>query len=185
MREVIMWNLMSLDGYFEGPQKWDLDFHNTVWGEELQAISQEQLKQTDAILFGRVTYEGMAAYWQTSTEPEAAAMNSLPKVVFSKTLKEATWNNTRLVSGDAAEEVVRLKQQDGKLLFIFGSAELTDSLLKAGLVDELRIVVAPVLLGKGTPLFKNHDAQQSLELVDARPLPKSGAVILRYKPNAA
>jgi dihydrofolate reductase len=184
MRNVIMWNLVTLDGFFEGPKSWDIDFHETVWGEELERFSIEQSRSVGALLFGRVTYEGMASYWSTQKGEIADFMNSIPKVVFSRTLSKADWSNSRLVKGNAEEEVVRLKRQAGKDLYIFGSADLSASLTKAGLIDEYRLCVAPVVLGAGNPLFKGSPERVRLKLVDARPL-KSGGVILRYRPEPA
>src|SRR6267143_1949745 len=111
MRKVIMWNLVTLDGFFEGAKSWDIGWHDSVWGEELEQYSMEQSKSTDMLLFGRVTYEGMAAYWPSAKDKIAAFMNRVPKVVFSRTLKKADWNNTRLVKEGAEKEVARLKQQ--------------------------------------------------------------------------
>jgi dihydrofolate reductase len=88
-RRLIMWNLVTLEGYFEGPKKWDLDWHEYVWGDELEQLSLEQRKSADALLFGRVTYEGMASYWPTATGEVAEFMNRVPKVVFSRTLGSA------------------------------------------------------------------------------------------------
>ena len=99
---LIMWNLVTLEGFFEGPKKWDLDWLEYVWGDELEQLSLEQGKTADALLFGRVTYEGMAAYWPSAKGEVADWMNSVPKVVFSRTLAKADWNNTRLVRGNAS-----------------------------------------------------------------------------------
>lgn len=182
--KLIMWNLQTLDGSFEGAKPWDLDFHETVWGEELERFSLEQLEEASMLLFGRRTYEGMASYWSTATGAIADFMNAIPKVAFSRTLRAAGWNNTRLVGGDAADEVARLKQADGKDMFVFGSAELSDSLLRRGLFDELRICVAPVVLRAGSPLFKPGGLRQDLTLLEARPV-STGAVILRYALGAS
>jgi dihydrofolate reductase len=178
MRKVIVWNMMTLDGYFEGPKPWDIDWHEYVWGEELQRFSLEQAQEVGTLLFGRKTYEGMAGHWPTAKGETAEFMNSIPKVVFSNTLETAEWNNTRLVK-DAEEEVARLKQEPGKDLFIFGSANLTDSLTKQGLIDEYRIGLTPLVLGGGTPMFKPSEEWIRLKLLEARPM-QSGAVILRY-----
>jgi dihydrofolate reductase len=177
-----MWNLITLDGFFEGTKSWDLDWHDSVWGEELERLSLEQSKSIGMLLFGRVTYEGMAGYWQTQKGEIADFMNEVPKVVFSRTLSKAEWNHTRLVRDQAEEEVIRLKKQPGKDLFIFGSANLSSSFTRAGLIDEYRLCVAPVVLGGGNPLFKASPARLRLKLLEARPL-KSGGVILRYQPN--
>jgi dihydrofolate reductase len=179
-----MWNLVTLDGNFEGRKSWDIDFHNTVWGDELERFSIEQSKEIGALLFGRVTYQGMASFWQKEKGAIADFMNSVPKVVFSRTMQKAEWNNSRLVRGNAGEEVIRMKQQPGKDLFLFGSANLSATLTREGLIDEYRLCLAPVVLGGGTPLFKDDPKPLRLKLVEARPL-KSGGVILRYKPESA
>src|SRR5688572_22109168 len=183
MRRLVMWNLQTLDGYFEGKAPWDLEFHEAAWGDELQQFSLEQAEEVGTLLFGRATYEGMASYWTAATGPTADFMNDVPKLVFSRTLDAATWKNTRLVRGD---EVAELKRGEGKDLFVFGNAKLSDSLLRRGLFDELRICVAPVVLGTGVPLFKPGSPRQNLTLQQARPL-STGGVILRYaaKPRDA
>jgi len=180
MRQLIMWNLMTLDGFFEGPAKWDLGFHEYVWGHELERLSLDQLGSTGGLLFGRVTYEGMAGYWSTATGEIAGFMNRVPKVVFSRTLQRADWHNTRLVSAAAEDEVPRLKRQSGGDLYIFGSADLSSGLIRHGLIDEYRLCLVPVVLGAGTPLFKPAE-RVNMRLLEARPL-QSGGVILRYQP---
>ncbi|MBW9063562.1 dihydrofolate reductase [Rhizobium herbae] len=181
MGKVVVWNLMSLDGYFEGASKWDLDFHLLVWGPELEALSKEFGEKAEALVFGRVTYEGMKAYW-TTTEDDTEIktfMNALPKIVASRTLKDADWNNSRVAS-DIAGELKRLKQASGKNIYIFGSAELVASLLPDDVIDEIMVCVVPVLLGRGTRLFKPANERTSLKLLESRPL-QSGGVILRYE----
>lgn len=183
MRKLIVWNLVTLDGFFEGPKSWEIDWHEYVWGDELEQLSIEQSKSADMLLFGRVTYQGMADYW-TSAEGEIADfMNSVPKVVFSTTLEKADWNNTRLVKARAEEEVLALKQESGKDLFIFGSANLSSTLMQRGLIDEYRLGITPVVLGGGNPLFKPSPNRMKMKLLEARPL-KSGCVIVRYQPQA-
>jgi len=179
MRKLIMWNLVSLDGFFEGAKSWDLGWHESVWGDELERLSIDQLKSADMLLFGRVTYEGMAGYWPSAKGEVADRMNNIRKVVFSRTLEKASWNNTKLVKGNAAEEVAKLKEQNGKDLFIFGSANLSSTLMRHHLIDEYRLCLAPIVLGAGTPLFKASPETMKLKLIEARPL-KSGGVILRY-----
>ena len=183
MRRLIVWNLVTLDGFFEGRKSWEIDWHGYVWGEELEQLSLNQLKSADTLLFGRVTYEGMAAHWPTQKGEVADFMNNVVKVVFSRTLESAKWNNTRLVKENAEEEVARLKQQLGKDVFIFGSANLSSTLIRHNLIDEYRPAVTPVILGGGNPLFKPSPARMRLKLVEARPL-KSGCVILRYQPES-
>ncbi|MFA7413609.1 MAG: dihydrofolate reductase family protein [Rhizobium sp.] len=185
MRKLIIWNLMTLDGYFEGRSPWDLRYHQLAWGDELRDYSLEISRQTDLLVFGRKTYEGMAAHWTDATEELEIKeyMNSIAKIVVSRTLTHADWNNTRVVS-DPIAELKKLKAQPGKDIFIFGSAELCNSLLKAELVDEIRICLVPVVLGGGNPHFKPAEAPRMLRLLDAKPV-KTGAVILRYEPATA
>ncbi|KKB13260.1 riboflavin biosynthesis protein RibD [Devosia geojensis] len=178
MRRLVVWNLISLDGYFEGPTPWDLDFHTTVWGEELEAFSIEQLDEVGTLLFGRRTYEGMADHWTKATGAIADMMNSIEKAVATRTLDRADWNNTRLLKGDAVDAVRALKAEDGKDIYVFGSADLLASLQKAGLVDEYRLCLAPVVLGAGNPHFK-PDGQVKMRLEKTRPL-KTGGVVLTY-----
>ena len=186
MRKLVMWNLQTLDGCFEGPALWDLALHETAWGKDLEKFSLEQAEEVGTLLFGRTTFEGMAAYWKNATGEIAEFMNSVPKVVFSRSLAAADWNNSRLVQGDACDEVAALKRETGKDLFVFGSAKLSDSLMRRGLFDELRICIAPVVLRDGTPLFKAGGPRQDLALLESRVL-DTGAVLLRYatRPPAA
>jgi dihydrofolate reductase len=179
MRRLVVWNAMTLDGYFEGRTPWDLGFHETVWGDELEAFSLEQGQEIGTLLFGRRTYEGMAGYWTKATGAVADMMNSVEKAVATRTLEAADWNNTRLLKGDAVDAVKGLKAETGKDIYVFGSADLLASLLKAGLVDEYRVCVAPVVLGAGNPLFKPQDDSIRMRLISARPL-KTGGVILSY-----
>jgi len=171
--------MVTLDGYFEGPKPWEIDWHEYVWDEELERFSLDQAREVGALLFGRKTYEGMAGYWSTATGEIAEFMNSIPKVVFSNTLETIGWSNTRLMKGSAEEEVARLKREPGKDLFIFGSANLTGSLTKQGLIDEYRIGLNPLVLGGGTPMFKPSDERMRLKLLEAQPM-QSGIVLLRY-----
>jgi dihydrofolate reductase len=183
-RRLIMWNLVSLDGFFEGPKKWDLDWHEYVWGDELEQWSLEQGRTAGALLFGRVTYEGMAAHWSTAKGAIADFMNSIPKVVFSRTLTKADWNNTRLVREDAATEVANLKNASGQDLYVFGSADFSATLMRHDLFDEYRLCVAPVVLGAGTPLFKASGERKRMTLREARKL-RSGGIILFCEPERA
>jgi dihydrofolate reductase len=178
---LIFWNVMTLDGFFEAKNKWEIDFHNSVWGEELERFSTEQLQSCSALVFGRVTYEGMASYWKAETGEIADFMNSLPKIVCSNTLTHADWANTTILSGDIGREIAALKQRSDKDLFIFGSSDLSSALMQHGLIDEYRICLAPVVLGAGTPLFKPQPERLMMKLLEARPL-KTGGVILRYQP---
>lgn len=179
MRKLIAWNVITLDGAFEGDAPWQLDFHEIVWGDELEAFSLEQGRAMDTLLFGRRTYEGMAAHWSTATGAVAEFMNAVDKRVASRTLASVTWNNARLLEGDVVQAVRALKRQPGKDIYVFGSADLLSTLFEHRLVDELRLCIAPLVRGSGTPLFKPGFASGPMELLEARPL-SSGGVILRY-----
>lgn len=171
---------MTLDGYFEGDQNWDLSFHESVWGEEMERISIEQLNLADYLIFGRVTYEGMAAYWTESEGEIADLMNKIPKIVFSRTLETADWNNTTLIKENAADEIKKLKEQGDGDMYVFGSAKLSETFINENLFDEYRIAIAPVILGSGRTLFKNGISAQNLSLMSSQEL-KTGGVILKYK----
>ncbi|MGX1789506.1 dihydrofolate reductase family protein [Bosea sp. NPDC055332] len=185
MAKVIVWNLVTLDGYFEGTEKWDLSFHNDAWGEELDALSKEFGKRAQVLVFGRVTHDGMKAYWASAKANEDSEvtryMNALPKLVASRSVQSSDWNNTR-VTADIVGEVAALRARPGKDILVFGSAELCDALLKAKQIDELMLAVVPVRLGAGTPFFKAGGERQKLDLLENRPL-KNGTVILRYAPG--
>ena len=181
MKKLIVWNLVTLDGFFEGANPWDLDWHNSVYGEELEQLSIAQLKTAGTLVFGRNTYAGMASYWLKEKGEVADLMNRSPKIVFSRSLAQADWNNTRLVREDASAEMARLKRESGLDYFIFGSSNLISSLQPAGQIDELRLGLVPVILGAGNPLFKADSRRSQWKLLEARPL-KSGCVILRYEP---
>ena len=184
MAKVIIWNLVTLDGFFEGEKKWDLDFHNRAWGPELEALSSEFGQKAGLLVFGRVTYEGMKAYW-TSAEEEGEVktyMNALPKLVGSRTIASSDWNNTA-VTADIVGEISRRKQTLDKPIYIFGSAVLCDALLAAGLGEEGVLAVVPVQLRKGTPFFK-HGARRDFDLIVSKPL-SDGAGLARYAPQGA
>ena len=182
MAKLIMWNLMTLDGFVEGPNR-DISWHEDVWGEELERLSIEQLNAAGGLLFGRVTYELMANHWPKATGEVADFMNAAPKYVFSRTLKHSGWNNTRMFADDVAGTVTKLKRDAPKDIFLFGSADLASHLIPHGVIDEFRIAVNPIILGGGTPLFK-PGARTRLKLLDSRPM-SSGIVILRYAPAAS
>ena len=183
MRNVFLFMMVTLDGFFEGPNQ-EIDWHNV--DEEFNEFAIQQLDEVDTLLFGRVTYEGMASFWPTPFAKEndpivAEMMNTIPKIVFSKTLEKVEWNNSRLVKENIAEEVLQLKQQQGRDLAIFGSANLMVSLLQLGLVDELRIMVNPVVLGNGKPLFKGIYDKLNLKLLKTKTF-RSGNIMLCYQP---
>jgi len=174
-----MWNIITLNGYFEGDRNWELSFHDTIWGKELEALSIEQLHAADYLVFGRITYEGMAAYWSKAKGETADLMNSIPKLVFSKTLNSAEWNNTTLIKENAAAEIIKLKEQGSGDMYVFGSANLSKTFVNDDLFDEYRIGIAPVILGSGRPLFKQGIASGNLTLVSVQRL-TTGGVVLKY-----
>jgi dihydrofolate reductase len=186
MRKLVMWNIITLDGYFEGNKNWELPFHELVWGKELDKLSLEQLHSADYLVFGRVTYEGMAAYWTKTLEENiehgeiAELMNKIPKLVFSKTLKSVEWNNSTLIKENASAEIKKFKEQGGKDMYVFGSANLSETFIKDNLFDEYRIGIAPVILGSGRPLFSPGISSINLSLVSTQQL-STGGVVLKYK----
>jgi dihydrofolate reductase len=185
MRKLIMWNVISLDGCFEGEKPWDLSFHGLVWGKELEDVSAKQLASADLLIFGKNTYQGMADYWtKAENDPAegatAKSMNSIKKIVCSTSLERADWNNTTIVR-DAIAEISKLKHEGEGNMFVFGSGNLSESLMNANLFDEYRLVVAPVILGKGRRLFTAGLTHQKLKLLEERTL-TSGGVMVRYAP---
>jgi dihydrofolate reductase len=155
MRKVVLKMDVSLDG-FVGTSSAEVDWIFANIDDELRALRLDQLWQAGVHIMGRHTYEDMAAYWPTSDHPYAAPMNEIPKVAFSKTLKEAGWTDSRVATGDTAEEIARLKRQDGKDILAYGGASFAQSLSRLGLVDEYRLFVHPVVLGSGLPLFSSQ-----------------------------
>jgi dihydrofolate reductase len=182
MRKLFLFNLISLDGFFEGPNR-ELDWHNV--DSEFNDFAIQQLDSIDLILFGRITYEMMASYWPTEdavkNDPVVAGrMNSINKIVFSKTLPKADWNNTTLIKDNAPEEVEKLKNQPGKDIAIFGSFGLAFTLLPDKLIDEFRIMINPVVLGKGKQMFDSITDRLHLKLIGTKVF-KSGNVLLYYE----
>jgi dihydrofolate reductase len=178
MRRIIVSNLMSLDGFFEGPNQ-ELDWF--IVDEEFLAYARELLQSVDTLLFGAKTYRHMAAYWPSAPADETAdKMNGLPKIVFSKTLQKADWNNSRLIRNNIQEEVSKLKAQPGKDIVVFGSASLSQSLLQFGLIDEYRIILQPLLIGRGRSLFDKMDGKLRLRLERTKLL-ASGVIVLYYQ----
>ena len=174
--------MVTLDGFFEGPNR-EIDWH--IVDEEFNEYANELLSTVDTLLFGRVTYQLMADYWPspsaTTDDPIIAdKMNNLPKIVFSKTLEKVEWKNTRLVKNNIAEEISQLKQQPGKNLAIFGSSDLALTFIKMGLIDEYRIIVNPIVLGNGKPLFKGLHERLNLKLLKTKTF-GSGNVIPYYR----
>ncbi|GLS29812.1 Dihydrofolate reductase [Mesorhizobium albiziae] len=176
MGKVIWWNMVTVDGFFEGPGN---DIGWFVFDEELEKYIRETQEDAKALLFGRKTYQLMAGYWPSAEGWIADFMNGAEKHVFSTTLESADWNNTRLVREKAPEEVSKLKAGKDGDIFLFGSADFAATLVEHDLIDEYRIGLNPLILGKGTPMFKGSGGKLGLTLLEARPL-KSGLIVLHY-----
>jgi len=187
MRKLIVFNHMSLDGYFTDI-KGDMSFaHNSNQDAEWDAFVASNATGGGMLLFGRITYELMASFWPTPLAVEsmsvvAERMNNLPKIVFSRTLDKASWNNTRLVKDDMIGEVRRVKQEPGVDMVIFGSGSIVSQLAGVGLIDEYQIVVDPVALGDGRTMFVGMKDRLSLKLKTSRVF-SNGNVLLCYEPG--
>jgi dihydrofolate reductase len=182
MRKVIAAEFVSLDGVFGSPETWHFPYFNDEMGEAVGAAMAE----ADAMLMGRVTYQEWAAYWPSQSADEnqiAAYMNGVRKYVVSTTLERAEWSNSTLISADVAGEIARLKQQPGKDISISGSGALVRSLLRDDLLDELRLMVHPVVVGSGKRLFGDGE-QKALRLVDSKTF-GTGVIYLTYRPAGA
>jgi dihydrofolate reductase len=181
VRKVILFNLITLDGFFAGLNG-DISWHQV--DEEFNEFSIHQLQTCEGLIFGRITYQLMADYWTTKQAREddpivAELMNSLPKYVFSKTLKAVEWSNTQLMRGEAVNEMEALKKQPGKDLFIFGSANLSKTFIQNKLIDEFRIMINPIILGRGIPLFTNRGEYLKMNLINSKTF-RNGNILLDY-----
>ena len=198
MRKLIVCNIMSLDGYYEGPGKNVMDLFDYRWeayptDESFDAYNAERLRAADTLLLGRTSYEGFKGYWPpVADDPNATPIqreisrlnNAIEKVVITDSLTSAEtepWHNTRIIRRiDAQQQIAELKRQTGKDILVFGSHTLWSDLLAKNLVDELHLMIGPVLLGAGTPLFDGKPAV-SLRLIDTRTWDGSGIVLVRYE----
>ncbi|HUI44464.1 MAG TPA: dihydrofolate reductase family protein [Nitrospirota bacterium] len=183
MRRVIVFNFVTLNGYFEGPKR-DISWHEH--DAETSEYAVEGLNAGNTLLFGRVTYELMASYWPTpnaiNNNPIVAeGMNNAEKIVFSRTLEKAEWKNTRLVKDNIEEEIKKMKQQSGKNMTLLGSGSIVTQFAQQGLIDEYQIMVDPVALGDGTPIFKGIKHRLDLKLTTTRTF-RNGSVLLCYQP---
>jgi dihydrofolate reductase len=182
MRKVVASELVSLDGVMESPEKWSFRFHN----DEMAEANEAGMAQADAMLLGRVTYQEFASYWpyqNSADQPFTDYLNNTPKFVVSTTLEEPLeWQNSTLIKGNVAEEIAKLKQQPGKNIGIVGSATLVRSLLQDDLLDELGLLVHPIVVGSGRRLFEEGGDQKALKLVDSRVF-STGVVYLTYQPD--
>lgn len=186
MRKLVVFNHMTLDGYFadmNGDMSW-AHSEDAEWN----AFVADNAKGGGVLVFGRITYELMASYWPTPLAIEndrvlAERMNNLPKVVFSRTLDKASWNNTKLVKGDMAAEIRKMKTEPGENMVIFGSGSIVSQLAQEGLIDEYQIVVSPIVLGKGRTMFDGIKEKLTLQLTKTRSF-GNGNVVLCYQPRA-
>jgi len=184
MRKLIVFNHVTLDGYFtdmNGDMSW-AHKQDAEW----KAFAAENASGGGTLVFGRITYELMAGFWPTPFAIEnmpivAEGMNSMPKVVFSRTLNEAAWNNTKLVKGDIAAEIRKMKQEPGEGMVILGSGSIVSQLAQEGLIDEYQIVVNNVVLGKGRTMFDGIKEKLALKLTKTRAF-GNGNVLLCYEP---
>jgi dihydrofolate reductase len=176
MRKIVVTEFMSLDGVMEEPV-WTFQY----WNDEIAKFKGEESSASDALLLGRVTYEGFAAAWPESTDEGANYFNSVRKYVVSTTLDKAEWNNSTLIKDDVVEEITKLKQQDGRDIMVHGSAMLVQTLMRHDLLDRYRLLIYPVVLGKGKRLFE-EGVPATLKLLESQPF-SSGVVALVYEPE--
>lgn len=181
MRKLILSMMVSVNGFIEDPKK-DISWH--VWDKEMDKYMNSFLSKIDTILLGRIAYQLMADYWPSASTEDSfitGQMNALPKIVFSKTLKKAEWNNSRIINENIPEEILKLKQQPGKNLVLFGGAEISWAFMKLGLIDEFHLIINPVVLGGGKLLFKRTENKSNLKLINVHQF-KCGNVIHFYEP---
>jgi dihydrofolate reductase len=176
MRKLVVTEFLTLDGIMEDPS-WSFKY----WNDDIAKFKGEETSASDALLLGRVTYQGFAAAWPNSKDEGAPYFNSVRKYVVSTTLDKAEWNNSTLVKDNIVAEVTKLKQQDGKNITVHGSATLVQTLINHNLIDEYRFLVYPVVLGSGKRVFQDG-AKATLNLVEARPIGSGGVVALIYHP---
>ncbi len=188
MRKLVVSEFLTLDGIMEDPggaEKferggWAFQFERGPEGDQFKL---DELEASDAFLLGRLTYQEFAAAWPSRTGDFADRMNTTPKYVVSTTLKKAEWNNSQVIKGDLVEEVNKLKSKPGKDILVAGSGRLVRALIEHELVDELRLMVFPVVLGKGKRLFQSGNGRHALKLVEARQVGKAGVFTLVYHPE--
>jgi dihydrofolate reductase len=184
MRKVLVFNMVSLDGYFvdgKGDMSWA---HKN--DDEWNAFASQNASGSGVLLFGRVTYQMMASYWPTpmahqNSPAVAKGMNEMPKIVFSRTLDCATWNNTKLIKGDLATEVRKLKNETGPDMVILGSGSIVSQLAQKNLIDEYQLALNPIVLGKGRTMFETVDQKLNLRLTNSRTF-GNGTVFTCYQP---
>jgi dihydrofolate reductase len=180
MRKVVASELVSVDGVMEKPEEWAFSYSN----DEMEEANAAGMAASDAMLLGRVTYQVLAAFWpyqNSADQPYTDYLNNTPKFVVSTTIEEPLeWQNSTLIKGNVAEEIAKLKQQPGKDITIIGSGALVRALLADGLLDELRLMVHPIVVGSGKRLFEEGGDQKALELVDSKTF-STGVLYLTYQ----
>jgi dihydrofolate reductase len=184
MRNLLVFNSVTVDGYFTD-QNGDMSWAHKQDDPEWNAFTAENAKSGGELLFGRVTYDLMASFWPTPAAaqmlPEVAEnINKARKVVFSRSMEKASWNNTRVVKGDLVEEVRKLKEEPGDGLVLMGSGTIISQIAPAGLIDEYQMVVNPLVLGKGRTMFEGIKDKLNLKLASTRAF-QNGNVLLSYK----
>jgi len=184
MRKISSFTFITLNGCYKGLNE-DISWHKH--GEEEAAYSLESLKSGNTLIFGRVTYEMMASFWPTPMALETApfvaeGMNNAEKLVFSRTLDKVEWNNSRIINGDMIEEIKMLKQSPGNNMTVLGSGSIVTQLAENGLIDEYQIMIDPVVIADGTPIFNNIHNNLNLSLVSTKTF-ESGVILLCYHPN--
>ncbi len=179
MRKIVAGLFLSLDGVVEAPDQW----HFPYWSDEMGEVIGSQMAAADTLLLVRVTYQEFAAYWphQTGDVPMADYMNTTPKLVVSTTLDTVAWQNSTLINGNVVEELTRRKREPGKNIGITGSGTLVRSLLRDGVLDELRLLVHPIVVGRGKRLFADEGEPKGLKLADAKTF-STGVLSLIYQP---
>ena len=187
MRKLSVFNQISVDGYFRTPDGDSAWMHQQDDDAEFKEFTAANARGGGVLLFGRTTYEMMAGFWPSPAAAEqfpvvAKQMNSLPKMVFSRTLKKASWNNTKLAKSDPATEVRKMKSEPGDQMVIMGSGTIVSQLAQAGLIDEYQFVVIPVVLGEGRTMFEGGNKMLNLKLTKSRTF-RNGKAFLVYEPE--
>jgi len=177
MRRIVASFFVSIDGVVEAPETWQSPYFD----DEMGGIVGQAMATSDGFLLGRRTYEQWAAFWPTAESPIAPMMNQMPKYVVSTSLRQAAWQNSTVLGGDVIREVGELKERPGRDLSVSGSATLVRTLLQKGLLDELRLLIHPVLVGRGGRLFETDAGHVSLQLADSQRL-ASGVINATYRP---
>jgi len=187
MRKVVVTEFISIDGVIQEPHLWHFPF----WSDEMGAYKSRELNATGALLLGRTTYDGFAEAWpQYENDPDvnadgfATRMNTLPKYVVSTTLTDPAWNNSHVIRENVAGKIAKLKEEDGQDIYIHGSGVLINSLIDEGVIDEYRLMLHPVVVGKGQQLFASRETPAAMDLASTEALP-NGVIVLTYVPKPA